>query len=65
MVVAWGYGSLYNHSNTPNADWLDIENDMAFKFIAIKSIQPEEEICINYGSSGYWNDGRKDIKIVD
>jgi uncharacterized protein len=65
MVVAWGYGSLYNHSNTPNADWLDIENDIAFKFIAIKSIQPEEEICINYGSSGYWNDGRKDIKIVD
>ena len=64
QVVAWGYGSLYNHSNNPNADWIDHPTKKAFKFISIKDIQPEEEICINYGGSGYWNDGRKEINLI-
>jgi SET domain-containing protein len=65
MVVAWGYGSLYNHCKfDANATWLDVEDQKAFKFVAIRAIQPEEEICINYGDSGYWNDGRKDVVLV-
>ena len=65
MVVAWGYGSLYNHCKfDANATWLDVEEQKAFKFVAIRAIQPDEEICINYGDSGYWNDGRKDVVLV-
>ena len=65
FVIPWGYGCLYNHSNTPNADWIDHPTEKAFQFIAIQDIKAEEELCINYGDSGYWNDGRKDIKLVD
>lgn len=65
FVVAWGYGSLYNHCGfNPNATWVDVADHKAFRFVAIRPIQPEEEICINYGGSGYWNDGRKDVVLV-
>jgi SET domain-containing protein len=65
FVVAWGYGSLYNHcAFNPNATWLDHDDSKAFRFVAIRPIEPEEEICINYGGEGYWNDGRKDIEII-
>jgi SET domain-containing protein len=64
FVVAWGYGSLYNHSPRPNADWIDHATEKAFQIVAVKNIQPEEEICINYGGADYWNDGRQEIKII-
>ena len=65
MVVAWGYGSLYNHcAFDPNATWIDHDDSKAFRFVAIRAIELEEEICINYGGAGYWNDGRKDIEII-
>lgn len=47
-AIALGYGSLYNHAIHPNADFiLDIEN-MSIDIVAIKDIQPGEEITINY-----------------
>lgn len=64
FVVAWGYGSLYNHNHNPNATWIDHPTEKAFQFIALRDIQPHDEICINYGGAGYWNDGRKDIKLL-
>jgi len=64
MVVAWGYGSLYNHcSFNPNATWVDHDEYKAFIFIAIRSIEPEEEVCIYYGDESYWR-SRKDIKVI-
>jgi SET domain-containing protein len=65
FVVAWGYGSLYNHCGfNPNATWVDVADQKAFRFVAIRPIQTDEEICINYGDSSYWNDGRKDVVLV-
>ena len=63
MVVAWGYGSLYNHSNSPNTDWIDHPTEKAFQFIAKKDIFPDEEITIHYGGEEYWR-SRKEIKII-
>lgn len=56
--VAWGYGSLYNHSINANADWRDNKENETFEFYATKYIKSGEEIFIYYGGVDYWNDGR-------
>lgn len=46
--IALGYGSLYNHSDDPNAEF---ENDFESQLIRIKAnrdIKAHEEICIQY-----------------
>jgi SET domain-containing protein len=46
--IALGYGSLYNHSTTPNACVVfDLEND-SLQMHCIKNIAEGEEILINY-----------------
>ncbi len=54
LVLALGYGSLYNHSSMPNANWrLNTELDM-FEFFSVRDIKPGEEILICYGTGEYW-----------
>ncbi|HVA96313.1 MAG TPA: SET domain-containing protein-lysine N-methyltransferase [Candidatus Acidoferrales bacterium] len=48
MVVALGFGSIYNHTYTPNASYKEQEKEQAIDFIAIKDIQKDEEITVNY-----------------
>lgn len=62
-VVALGYGALYNHSNTPNADWENNFENKTFIFTALKDINPGEEILLYYGDESFWADGRSDIEI--
>jgi SET domain-containing protein len=64
QVVALGYGSIYNHSDDNNAFWQDHPSAKAFQFIANRRILPGEEICIYYGDSSYWADGRDDISLI-
>tara|TARA_Y100001978_G_C23459845_1_gene321800 strand:+ start:20 stop:403 length:384 start_codon:yes stop_codon:yes gene_type:complete len=54
FVITWGYGCLYNHSDTPNADWIEHQTEFAFIFYSMRDIQPEEEICTFYGDEKYW-----------
>lgn len=63
QVVAWGYGSLYNHSNNPNADWKDHPTEKVFQFIAMQDIEKGEEITIHYGGDSYWRK-RKEINLI-
>ena len=64
QVLALGYGSLYNHSNDPNAFWVsDIENRI-FKFVSNREIKQGEEIFVWYGDVDYWNDGRTHTNII-
>ena len=50
-AFALGYGSLYNHSFNPNADYgMDFENN-TIDIYALRPIEPGEEICINYNGS--------------
>ena len=52
-AIALGYGSIYNHSDDPNADWhLDPEKEQ-LRIVAIKDIQEGQEITVSYGTS-YW-----------
>jgi hypothetical protein len=64
QVVPWGYGSLYNHSDPSNADWISDIERRTFKFIASRDIHPGEEIFVWYGDMNYWNDGRNHISVV-
>jgi SET domain-containing protein len=47
-----GYGSLYNHSENPNAEYV-YESDEAYAFVATRDIAAGEEITISY-SDEWW-----------
>ncbi|UFT98801.1 SET domain-containing protein [Radiobacillus kanasensis] len=47
-AVVLGYGMLFNHSYTPNADYKINFHDHTFEFFAHKDIKAGEEILINY-----------------
>jgi SET domain-containing protein len=45
-----GYGSIYNHSYSPNADWKQNFKTNSMVYRAIKPIKKGEEITVNYNS---------------
>lgn len=47
-AVVLGYGSIYNHSFTPNADWKQNFKTGCMVYRAIKPIKKDEEILVNY-----------------
>jgi SET domain-containing protein len=49
-AIALGCGSLYNHSYDPNARYVFRESEECIEIIAIKDIEPGEEITINYNN---------------
>lgn len=51
-VLMLGYGSLYNHSEDPNAEYVH-ERDDAYAFVALRDIAAGEEITISY-SDEWW-----------
>lgn len=64
QVLSWGYGSIYNHSNTPNSGWRSNIDKFTFEFYAIRDILPDEEIFTWYGDINYWNDGRVHTNVM-
>lgn len=48
LAVALGFGSLYNHSYQPNATYRIDLLRKTIEFVAIKDIQADEEITVNY-----------------
>jgi len=46
--IALGYGSIYNHSYEPNADWKQNFKTKSMVYRAIEKIKKGEEILINY-----------------
>ena len=48
VAVVFGYGSIYNHSYRPNADFNPVLEASAMEFIALRDIERGEEITINY-----------------
>jgi SET domain-containing protein len=47
-AVCLGFGSLYNHSYSPNATYHKLKEEGLIKFVAIKDINKDEEISVNY-----------------
>ncbi|MCZ2260002.1 SET domain-containing protein [Sporosarcina sp. G11-34] len=50
-AIALGYGSLYNHSYTPNAEYKYNIDNLSIDFYAISDITDGQEITINYNES--------------
>lgn len=49
-AVVLGYGSIYNHSYSPNADWKQNFKTQSMVFRAIRNIRKGQEITVNYNS---------------
>jgi len=50
-AVALGYGSIYNHSFTPNAEYIKVWESQTIRFVALRDIHLGEEITVNYNGS--------------
>ena len=48
VALPLGYGCIYNHSWTPNADWVNLIRDNMMDFVAIRDISAGEEVCTHY-----------------
>ncbi len=51
VVLALGFGSLYNHSDKPNAKYSIDKKKKEIKFTALKDIKKGKEIFFNYRGS--------------
>ena len=60
-LVAFGYCSMYNHSDDYNALWKIISNEK-IQVYATKDINKDDEIFISYGAP-YWNNRKDSVKI--
>ena len=50
--ICFGYGSLYNHSDQPNAYFQSVfysPEISTFRFVTIRNLKPGEEILVSYG----------------
>lgn len=47
-AICLGYGSLYNHSYSPNATYKKLIEKEIIEFFALKDIKKDEEITVNY-----------------
>jgi hypothetical protein len=53
LALALGFGSLYNHAVHSNAAYTLSRENKTLSFYALRDIDPNTEICINYaGESG-------------
>ncbi|MGG0511265.1 SET domain-containing protein [Priestia megaterium] len=52
-AIALGYGSLFNHSYSPNCIYYYNERDLTIKFYALTNIKQGDEIKINYNGDPY------------
>lgn len=52
VVLALGYGMLYNHSAEPNLEY-DQEDPSEITFFALRPVHPGDELTIDYGED-WW-----------
>ena len=71
QALALGYGSLYNHSNPSNLRYETDTEALVMRFIAVRDIDADEELTINYDADGgahvseeEWWFEEKGIKLV-
>jgi hypothetical protein len=60
VALGFGYASLYNHSDEPNATWYFEKDRIVFK--TLKPIKKDTEILVSYGTD-YWKT-RKHIEKI-
>ncbi|CAO3634142.1 unnamed protein product [Cunninghamella blakesleeana] len=58
-ALALGLGSMFNHDNKPNVGFVRDFNNNMIKYIALRDIQPNEELNISYGSNLWFEDANE------
>jgi hypothetical protein len=58
VVLALGYGMLYNHSPRPNVEYVQDEPS-TITFLALRPIRPGDELTIDYGEEWWETRGRE------
>jgi SET domain-containing protein len=48
MLLVLGYGSLYNHTYEPNAEYKENPEEKTVEFFALRDVQKGEELSVNY-----------------
>lgn len=51
LAIALGYGSYYNHSDTPNLLYKADKETMTIQFIARRDLKPNEQLTIHYNQN--------------
>jgi hypothetical protein len=49
QAVALGLGSMFNHSKTNNVGFIKRKDKEVIEYYTIQDVQPDTELCINYG----------------
>jgi hypothetical protein len=62
FFLSFGYGSIYNHSDSPNIEKQIFWENKFIQFKTIKDIPSNQQLVFNYGTR-YW-EGRKLQKIL-
>ena len=52
QALALGYGSLYNHANPSNLRYETDVEALLLRLVAVREIDPGEELTINYNADG-------------
>lgn len=52
QALALGYGSLYNHANPANMRYETDAASLVLRLIAVRDIEKNEELTINYNADG-------------
>ncbi len=50
ILITLGFGAIYNHTYKPNAIYKERLKEGLVDFIAMKNIEKDEEITVNYNS---------------
>lgn len=51
LLIALGFGSIYNHSYKPNAKYKINQKEKLIDFIALEDVKKNDEITFNYYNS--------------
>ncbi|KAI8639680.1 hypothetical protein BD408DRAFT_420909 [Parasitella parasitica] len=56
FALALGLGSMFNHNSSPNVGFIrDIPNNL-IRYVTLRRIEKDEELCISYGSHLWFKD---------
>lgn len=63
-ALALGLGSMFNHDSEPNVGFIrDIANSL-IRYVTLRPIEKNEELCISYGNHLWFDDGSKKESIA-
>ncbi|KAI8087480.1 hypothetical protein BDF21DRAFT_414495 [Thamnidium elegans] len=63
-ALALGLGSMFNHDSEPNVGFIrDIANNL-IRYVTLRPITKNEELCISYGNHLWFDDGSKKESVI-